>query len=115
MNKQQAKKLPRHLKNPLLEGLPAYVKDPKNFFEIQKSVLETIKTKCSHSDVIEYAKCKICTNKMLERRRLLKKYGFKNPKQYFEWRRVHQEIRRRYPLVNWKTGEIIKWHTKKKL
>ena len=38
----------------------------------------------------------------------MKNYGFKNPKQYFEWRRVHQEIRRRYPLMDWITGKQIK-------
>lgn len=107
MNKEQAKKLPRHLKNPLLEGLPAYVKDPKNFFDIQQSIINTVQTTCSHGDVMEYAKCKKCTEKMLERRKLLKKYGFKNPKQYFEWRKVHQEIRRRYPLMDWVTGKQI--------
>lgn len=104
---EAARKLPKHIGNPLFDGLSAYVKDPKNFFEIQKSIIDTVQTKCTHGDIMEFAKCKICTAKMLERRKLLKKYGFKNAKQYFEWRRVHQEIRRQFPLMDWATGKQI--------
>lgn len=102
MNELDLKKLdikPRQ--NSLISGLSDYLKNPSNYEEIQKIILNSFMTTCSHGSPAEMAICKICTEKMLERRRTLKKLGFKNPKQYYIWQKIHREIRRRYPLVNW--------------
>lgn len=96
-------------KKPLTASLPGYLKDPANFMRIQKMIYETIATTCLHSEIGEMALCKICTENMLKRRKLLKKLGFKNPAQYFAWKRVHEEMisLSRDPLVNWKEQKSI--------
>jgi len=93
--------------NPLIASLPEYLKNPANFRTVQKQILETILTTCAHGDMMEFAKCPKCTEKMLARRRLLKKLGFKNPGQYMAWKKIHTEIRRRTPLVDWEKEKTI--------
>ena len=83
------------------------LKDPANFERIQRSIIETLQTTCSHNDVMEWAECPKCTDKMKERRALLKKLGFKNAGQYMAWRKVHEEIQARYPLVDWSKKEFV--------
>ena len=87
----------------LTDSLPDFLKDPANFHKVQQAIYKTIQTKHSHGDVFEYAKCKGCTLKMLERRHLLKRLGFKNPAQFMQWQKTHQEIRKRFPLMDWRT------------
>lgn len=101
MNKPNLNIKPRY--NPLISSLPEYLKNPANYEEIRKKILESIMTNCSHSDIQEFAKCPKCTEKMLERRKLLKKLGFKNPAQYRAWQKTHEEIKKRFPLVDWKS------------
>lgn len=86
----------------LLASLPDYLKNPANYLEVQKKILKTVYSNCGHSELLDWSKCSKCTNKMLERRKLLKKLGFKHPAQYMLWRRVHEEIKKRMPLVKWK-------------
>jgi len=105
MNKPKLTFKPRV--NPLIADLPEYLKNPANFAEIQKKIIASVQTSCTHSDVFEMAKCEKCTKKMLERRKLLKKLGFKNPRQYMEWRKIHEEVRRRFPLMDWKLNKPI--------
>ena len=87
--------------NPLLADLPEHLKNPANFEKIQKAILDTFKSTCDHSDILEWGNCPKCTEKMLERRLLLRKLGFKRPSQYFLWRKTHEEIKKRFPLVKW--------------
>lgn len=93
--------------NPLLDSLPEFLKDPANFEKIQKSILMTFISTCGHSEIMDWAKCDKCTKKMLERRKLLKKLGFKNPAQYMAWRKTHEKIKVMYPLVDWKSKTSI--------
>lgn len=86
---------------PILAGLSDYLKNPANFETIQKQILETFISTCSHSNPVEWAECPKCTDKMLDRRKLLKKLGFKNAGQYMAWKQVHTTIKERYPLVDW--------------
>ena len=83
--------------------LPEYLKDPANFEDIQKKVFKTLEGTCTHTEIMEMAKCSKCTKKMLERRALLKALGFKNPAQYMAWRKTHAKIRELFPLVDWKS------------
>lgn len=84
--------------NPLLDMLPEFVKDPRNYLKIQKALLETLSCSKSHSDALEMAKCKKCTVNMQTRRALMKKFGFINAAQYMAWRRAHEFIKQRMPL-----------------
>jgi hypothetical protein len=88
--------------HPLLKSLPSHLKDHTKFYDIQKKILETIMTSCTHSDLVGFAKCSKCTKNMLKRRKLLRDLGFKNPAQYMAWRMVHEEIKKKVPLVQWK-------------
>lgn len=94
--------------SPLLADLPEHLKNPANFGKIQRAILNTFMSTCNHSDLLEWSSCKKCTDKMLERRLLLRKLGFKNPRQYFAWRKTHEEIQKRYPLVDWKKENAIR-------
>ena len=72
----------------ITKDLPAYLKDPKNYFKIQRALLDTLKGKHSHSEVQSMANCTECTRKYLELREMKKKLGFKNPAQYFAWKKI---------------------------
>lgn len=98
-------------KNPIFKGMPAFLKDPKNFKNIQRRILETLATNHTHSELLDYASCHTCTDNMLKRRKLLRELGFKNPAQYRAWLRVHEEIKRKFPLVDWEKKEFV-WHEK---
>lgn len=91
--------------NRILYGLPEALKDPANFPKIQKAILNTLQTRHSHGDMMEWSACRSCTEKMLERRLLLKRLGFRNARQYMAWRQVHEEIVKMYPLVDWKKNK----------
>jgi hypothetical protein len=42
--------------------------------------------------------CKKCQQKALERRELMKKFGFRNAGEYLEWQRTHEEIKKQVPM-----------------
>lgn len=88
-------------KDPLTAGLSDYLKNPANFEEVQKIIFNSFQTTCSHSSPAEMAVCPKCTEKMLVRRKTLKKLGFKNPAQYMQWQKIHATIKQKYPLVDW--------------
>jgi predicted RNA-binding Zn-ribbon protein involved in translation (DUF1610 family) len=77
--------------NPL-DGLPEYLKDPENYYIVQKALLETLSCGKTHSDPVKMAECPKCTQNMITRRKLMKQMGFKSAAQYFAWRRVHEKI-----------------------
>ena len=95
------KPLPKYKPHPLMESLPDHLKDPTNYNKIRKAIFDTVATSCGHSDIISMSKCVKCTENMRNRRLLLKKLGFKSPTQYVAWQKIHEEIRVKYPLVNW--------------
>lgn len=77
-----------------LGHLPDWTKHPKNYKLIQKALLETTSCKKSHSDPMEMSNCITCTQNMVERRRLMQKFGFKGPEDYMQWKKVHEEIKK---------------------
>lgn len=93
-----------------LDGLPEYLKDPKNYHKIQKELLETMVCNKSHGEITDVFNCPKCTENMIVRRELMKKLGFKSPAQYMAWKKVHEEVKARMPLdkynylVNGKTN-----------
>ena len=84
-------------KNPL-DGLPDWAKHPKNFETIEKALLDTLTCGKLHSDPIKMSECTKCTENMLVRKALMKKFGFSGVKQYMAWRKTHHEIKARMPL-----------------
>lgn len=86
------------LKPNVLDGLPAYLKDPKNYEPVQRKLLETLSCGKLHSDIVDIVECKKCTENMQERKALMKKLGFKSAAQYMAWRKTHEEIKNRVPL-----------------
>jgi len=95
--------------HPLLASLPDHLKDPANFEKVQLAIINTFRSTCGHGEVLEWAECPKCSEKMLERRALLRKLGFKNAAQYMAWRKVHEEIRgitERYALPKYNTPTI---------
>ena len=92
--------------HPLLSGMSDYLKNPANYITVMKQIVDSVQTTCNHSDMLEMANCKKCTDMMLKRRRLMKKLGFKNAAQYMAWKKVHEEIQARYPLMDWKKENV---------
>lgn len=93
-DKPQISQFPKYLpKNPIFAGMSPYLKDPKNFEKIYKTIYEAGVSKCTHSEVYEYAMCVKCQAKMKKRSEVMQRLGFKSGKQYLEWLRVHQRIR----------------------
>lgn len=90
--------------NPL-DGLPEFLKDPKNYKKVQKALLDTLSCGKLHSDPLQSMNCKKCTENMVKRRELMKKFGFKSAAQYMAWRKTHEEIRRMMPLVDWEKDD----------
>lgn len=86
------------IKPNILDGLPEYVKHPKNYMKIQKALLETLSCGKSHGDPSEMIHCKKCAVNMVERRRLMKRFGFTSSAQYMAWRKTHEEIKKHMPL-----------------
>jgi len=84
--------------HPLMASLPDYLKDPKNFEKVQKTVLKAFAGKHSHGEVVEWAQCAECQARFQNRRHVLKKLGFKNPAQYQAWKKIHETIKARMPL-----------------
>lgn len=89
------------IKNPYFDNLPEYTKDPKNFKKIQRALLETLACGRIHSEPSEVFHCKKCNENVMERRKLMAKFGFKDAAQYMAWRKVHETIREKMPLVDW--------------
>lgn len=79
--------------NPILKGLSTFLKDPKNFDEVEKKLLTVLKIEHGHKTASSYAKCKECDEKRLERQKLMRSIGFKSIGQYWEWKKIHTIIK----------------------
>ena len=89
-----AKELPRELpKVSVFAGMPKYLKEPKNYERIIKTLYEAGNSRCSHSDMFEYSQCKKCQPARINRVAVMRKLGFKDGAQYLAWRRVHENMR----------------------
>ena len=75
-----------------LKGLPDYLKDPKNYKKIQKTIIEAGSTPHSHGEIGEWAKCVKCSRALWRRKETMKKLGFKNAVQYFLWKKTMDKL-----------------------
>lgn len=89
---------PQALKPNVLAGLPEWLKDHDNYDKVQKALLETLASKHSHSDMVEWAACATCQRKVHDHAEMVRKLGFLSPAQYFAWKKIHQHITERVKL-----------------
>jgi hypothetical protein len=89
--------LPCSVSDPLLDALPEFLKEPKNFNRVQLALINTLSS-CSHSEPADMVDCVKCQVAARERRRLMKELGFTSVAQYLKWRRVHEAIKKRVVL-----------------
>lgn len=82
----------------VLDGLPAYLKDPENYQKVRKALLETLATTHSHGEMVEWAGCFQCQKKMQAHGEMVRKLGFLSPQQYRAWLKTHATIERRVKL-----------------
>lgn len=94
---------PRAGPDPLLAGLPEYLKDLANYEKVQRALLETLATKHSHGDLATWAACFPCQRRMRDHAEMVRKLGFTSPAQYYAWHRIHRTIQRRVPLPKYNT------------
>lgn len=89
--------------HPLIASLPAHLKDPENFDKFQKLIYESLASKHSHGDIMEWGSCASCQKRFCERGAVLKKIGFKSAAQYMVWKRTHEMIKslKRNPLAKY--------------
>ena len=90
---EHPKELPKVIRRPITESLPAYLKDPKNYDKINKYIIQTLASKHSHGEVVEWAKCAACQRRFAERSNVLKKLGFPTIKYYMAWKRIHERMK----------------------
>lgn len=89
-----AKELPRTLpKVSQFLGMPKYLKDPRCYEKVMKTIYEAGNSRCSHSDVFEFSQCKKCEGARMNRVLTMRKLGFRDGQQYLAWRRVHDNMR----------------------
>jgi hypothetical protein len=86
--------------NPALAVLPPFLKDPDNYEKIQRALLDAGATKHSHGEVVDWAGCKECQGKQIDRLNMMKKLGFTSAAQYKAWQKIHEQIKdlKRMPL-----------------
>ena len=84
--------------HPIVASFPKHLKAPKNYNKIQKFILETLASRHSHGEIVDWAKCVACQRRFAERGHVLKKLGFKTPGHYMVWKKIHEEIKRRDPF-----------------
>ncbi len=89
-----AKELPKELPRvSVFQGMPQYLKEPKNYEKVMKLLYEAGNSKCSHSDMFEYSACKKCEPARIRRAIVMRKLGFKGGQQYLAWRKTHENMR----------------------
>ena len=87
--------------NPLVKSMAPHLKDPANYEKIQRTILEALASKHSHGEVMEWAACPSCQRRFHERGHVLKQLGFRSPAEYMVWKRIHEEIKTRFPLAKY--------------
>ena len=79
-------------KNPIFEGLPDKLKDPKNFDDTEKRLAKIMHSDHKHKNIKEFLNCKRCQQKVHKRHEEMRKIGFDNVEQYQHWKKIMQII-----------------------
>jgi hypothetical protein len=88
MKKLDLKTVGKLRPNPLFKGLPVHLKDPANYQKTEDDLKNILKTDHIHKTASSYVKCNECQEKLENKKKLMKKLGFKSFKQYLEWRKI---------------------------
>jgi len=88
MNKKDAQNLPKYTPNPIFKDLPAYLKDPRNYYKVRNDLLNTLAGKHTHSEMQKWANCLTCQNKLVNFREEVRKFGFTSPAQFMTWQKT---------------------------
>lgn len=78
--------------NPIFEGLPDSVKSEKAYHRIEAKLQNVLQSDHTHKTVKEYVSCAWCNKKRELRQNMIKSEGFRNVKQYLEWRKIMEII-----------------------
>lgn len=73
---------------PQANDFPAHLKDPKNYNAIQKALLETLAGGHTHSELVGWANCVTCQNKLANHGLMMRKLGFKSSAHYMSWKKI---------------------------
>lgn len=92
--KEQPQLSPIQPKPNLLNGLPQYLKEPKNYDKVRKFLFDILASRCGHSDPASWYTCQKCLKRIRQFREALKKLGFRSVPQYYQWRRVHEMMQK---------------------
>lgn len=88
----------------VLASIPQHLKDPANFEKIYKSIANAGRTKHSHGEVTDWAKCFVCQRAANDRLLMMQSLGFKSKAMYLTWLKIHQQMfsiaRDKYPMYN---------------
>ena len=103
MNEITKDTFPKNKPHPIVATLPAYLKDHANYDKIEKAILDAGATRHSHAEVVDWACCKECQSKQLDRLRMMRGLGFQSAAQYLAWKKIHQQIKERVPLPKYNT------------
>ena len=79
---------PRYIPNPIFNGLPVYLKDPKNYEKVQRALLDTLAGTHSHGELETWASCLHCQIKLKNHGEMMRKLGFKSARQFYAWSKV---------------------------
>lgn len=82
----------KNKKAAIFNDLPEYLKDPKNYHKIQRTLVEALFSGHSHQEVIEWAECKKCQKKFAGKWDIIKKLGFTSIAQFKAWQLVHHRM-----------------------
>jgi hypothetical protein len=88
MSKINKKDLAEYTPDPVLEGLPDELKDPKIYKRTKRKILKARNTGHEHKHIITWQRCGVCQNAFNKSRHIIKKLGFKSYHQYLKWDRV---------------------------
>jgi len=98
------KQIAKAKENPVFEGLPDEVKDPKNFKEIEKKLANTMVSDHKHATIKAFIKCKRCQIKVKKKADMIKELGFKDFAQYQDWKKIISIIINKQNLILYDKG-----------
>lgn len=74
--------------DPVFNGLPDTLKNPRCFKRVLAKVLKAGESGHKHKYAVTWTKCKVCQSAFLNKRKVLKEFGFTDYQQFIKWRKV---------------------------
>jgi len=99
MEKLTQKQIAEAKVNPIFDGLPDSLKDPKIYGKIERAVVRVMFSDHQHKTIKQFVRCERCQAKVKRRRAVIKEFGFRDIIQYQEWKRVMDIIIQKKSLM----------------